>query len=94
MFTVTIFLALFSVSGHVLTIDEKPVIPTGNKQQTTSFDPPLPCRMSQYSSSDTLPRLVVYECLGDRDHHVEQDNQYETFNCDSQPVYANDNREY
>jgi hypothetical protein len=25
---------------------------------------------------------------------VEQDNQYETFNCDSQPVYANDNREY
>jgi hypothetical protein len=29
MFTVTIFLALFSVSGHVLTIDEKPVIPTG-----------------------------------------------------------------
>lgn len=81
------FLLIFSLSFSIGICCKK-----CNKQQTTSFDPPLPCRMSQYSSSDTLPRLVVYECLGDRDHHVEQDNQYETFNCDSQPVYANDNR--
>lgn len=61
-----------------------------NRKKTSSFDPPLPNRISQYSSADTLPRLVVYESLGGQEQHVEQDNVYETFNCD--PVYANEQR--
>lgn len=80
------FLLLFSLSFSIGICCKRLT-----RKSVSSFEPPLQNRMNEYSSTDTIPRLVVYESLGERDQSVanENENTYETFQCDKH-VYANE----